>query len=183
MSTNLTAKTKALLLVTMEAPASFEEEFNDWYDFEHLPQRLAMPGFENGGRFVCLEGWPRWLALYDLSSRAALETLYTGDYRNTDIASRARSAAQQMDNARSALQSSLLLQAQNSGCCELLGDRPYLVDAVLVICCFIAGVAKAIAFIQQNLSFMRYQYRSVEFVLIGPGTQQFIQFSNILGEN
>ncbi len=74
MSTNLTAKTKALLLVTMEAPASFEEEFNDWYDFEHLPQRLAMPGFENGGRFVCLEGWPRWLALYDLSSRAALET-------------------------------------------------------------------------------------------------------------
>jgi hypothetical protein len=74
MSNKPTAKGKALLLVTMEAPASFEEEFNDWYDLEHLPQRLAIPGIENGGRFVCLEGWPRWLALYDLTSRAALET-------------------------------------------------------------------------------------------------------------
>ena len=54
----------------------------------------------------------RGLALKVNETRTALETLYTGDYRNTDIASRARSAAQQMDNARSALQSSLLLQAQ-----------------------------------------------------------------------
>ena len=63
---------KGLLLVTMEPPASVEEEFNDWYDHEHLPQRMLMPGFETGARFVCLEGWPRWLALYDLTSLAAL---------------------------------------------------------------------------------------------------------------
>jgi P-type conjugative transfer protein TrbJ len=56
----------------------------------------------------------RGLALKVNETRTALETLYTGDYRNTDIASRARSAAQQMDNARSALQSSLLLQAQTT---------------------------------------------------------------------
>ena len=55
----------------------------------------------------------RGLALKVNETRTALETLYTGDYRNTDVASRARSAAQQMDNARSALQSSLLLQAQD----------------------------------------------------------------------
>lgn len=65
---------KGLLLVTMEPPASLEEEFNDWYDHEHLPQRMLMPGFETGARFVCLEGWPRWLALYDLTSLAALST-------------------------------------------------------------------------------------------------------------
>jgi len=58
----------------MEPPASLEEEFNDWYDHEHLPQRMRMPGFETGTRFVCLEGWPRWLALYDLTSLAALST-------------------------------------------------------------------------------------------------------------
>jgi len=56
----------------------------------------------------------RGLALRVNETRAALETLYSGDYRNTNIASRARYAAQQMDNARSALQASLLLQAQTS---------------------------------------------------------------------
>ena len=65
---------KGLLLATMEPPAGLEEEFNDWYDHEHLPQRMRMPGFETGARFVCLEGWPRWLALYDLTSLAALST-------------------------------------------------------------------------------------------------------------
>lgn len=66
--------TKALLLVTMEPPAGMEVEFNDWYDTEHLPQRRALPGFLNGSRWVCLEGWPRWLAIYDMESVAALHT-------------------------------------------------------------------------------------------------------------
>lgn len=68
------AARKALLLVTMEPPAGMEDEFNDWYDTEHFPQRCGLPGFESGARFVCLDGWPRWLALYDLTSRAALAT-------------------------------------------------------------------------------------------------------------
>lgn len=65
---------KGLLLVTMEPPAAFEEEFNDWYDTEHFPQRRGLPGFETASRWVCLSGWPRWLALYDLSSPEALKT-------------------------------------------------------------------------------------------------------------
>ena len=65
---------KGLLLVTMEPPAGLEEEFNDWYDTEHFPQRAALPGFESASRWVCLQGWPRWAALYDLASVAALET-------------------------------------------------------------------------------------------------------------
>jgi hypothetical protein len=65
---------KALLLVTMEPSAGFEDEFNDWYDTEHFPQRMGLPGFETGSRWACLSGWPRWLAIYDVASRAALET-------------------------------------------------------------------------------------------------------------
>ncbi len=65
---------KGLLLVLMEPPASLEEEFNDWYDTEHFPQRRALPGFETASRWVCLTGWPRWAALYDMASVAALET-------------------------------------------------------------------------------------------------------------
>lgn len=65
---------KGLLLVTMEPSANMEDEFNDWYDTEHFPQRRALPGFESGSRWVCLEGWPRWLAIYDLASLAVLQT-------------------------------------------------------------------------------------------------------------
>ncbi len=47
-------------------------------------------------------------------TRNALQTLYTGDYRGSDIAERAQAAARQIDNARYALQTSLLMQAQVS---------------------------------------------------------------------
>ncbi len=65
---------KGLLLVLMEPPALLEEEFNDWYDTEHFPQRRALPGFESASRWVCLSGWPRWAAVYDMTGVAALET-------------------------------------------------------------------------------------------------------------
>ncbi len=65
---------KGLLLVLMEPPAPLEEEFNDWYDTEHFPQRRALPGFESASRWVCLSGWPRWAALYDMTGVAALQT-------------------------------------------------------------------------------------------------------------
>jgi len=64
----------ALLLVMMEPPASLDEEFNDWYDTEHFPQRAALPGFLVGSRWACVDGWPKWAATYDLSSMDALQT-------------------------------------------------------------------------------------------------------------
>ena len=63
-----------ILLVLMEPPAPLEEEFNDWYDTEHLPQRCALPGFLDGSRWTCVEGWPRWGAFYDLASVDAVDT-------------------------------------------------------------------------------------------------------------
>jgi hypothetical protein len=58
----------------MEPPTSLEDEFNDWYDTEHVPQRRSITGFETAQRFTCLTGWPRYLALYDLSSTSAVES-------------------------------------------------------------------------------------------------------------
>lgn len=54
------------LMVSLEPPAGLEEEFNDWYDTEHVPERVAIDGFLTARRFVCLTGWPRYLAYYDL---------------------------------------------------------------------------------------------------------------------
>jgi len=63
---------KGYLLVMMQAPPAFEDEFNAWYDTEHIPERVAVPGFETGIRYVCLTGSPRFLAIYDTQSPEVL---------------------------------------------------------------------------------------------------------------
>lgn len=65
---------KGFLLVMMQPPPAFEEEFNAWYDTEHVPERLAVPGFETALRFVCLSGHPRYLAIYDLARPEVLDS-------------------------------------------------------------------------------------------------------------
>jgi hypothetical protein len=65
---------KGFLLVTMEPPPALEEEFNDWYDTEHVPERLAVPGFETATRYVCTNGWPRYLAFYDLAHESVIDS-------------------------------------------------------------------------------------------------------------
>jgi hypothetical protein len=67
-----------MLLVQMEPPAAIEEEFHDWYDTEHTPERVAVPGFLTAARFVCVDGWPRYMACYDLETVSVLEG---ADYR------------------------------------------------------------------------------------------------------
>jgi hypothetical protein len=62
-----------LLFMTDIAPA-FEDEFNRWYEEEHLPERRAMPGFLSARRFRAVEGGPKYLALYDLESPAVLQS-------------------------------------------------------------------------------------------------------------
>ena len=66
--------TKGFLLVLMQPPPALEDEFNAWYDTEHVAERLAVPGFETGFRYVCISGAPRYLAMYDLRSPAVLES-------------------------------------------------------------------------------------------------------------
>jgi len=63
-----------LLLVTMEPQALSEEEFNDWYDMEHIPERIAVDGFQSAQRYVCVEGWPKYMAIYDLDDLDVLES-------------------------------------------------------------------------------------------------------------
>jgi hypothetical protein len=63
---------RGLLLAMMEPPPAMEEEFQDWYDTEHFPERAGCDGFLTAHRFVCIDGWPRYLALYDLADTKVL---------------------------------------------------------------------------------------------------------------
>jgi hypothetical protein len=65
---------RGLLLTMTEPPACMEEEFNAWYDTEHLPERLSIPGFRSARRWVaeCKPGEGKYLATYELESPAVL---------------------------------------------------------------------------------------------------------------
>lgn len=62
-----------LLFSQMQPPEGWETDFHDWYETEHIPQRMAVPGFEAAWRYEAIEGEPRYLACYFLDDMAALE--------------------------------------------------------------------------------------------------------------
>lgn len=66
-------KNKGLLLVLADPVAALEEEFNDWYDTEHLPERAIIDGFETARRYICLGDGPRYAAIYDLTGLEVLD--------------------------------------------------------------------------------------------------------------
>jgi hypothetical protein len=65
---------KALLGVWMDPAPEREEDLNRWYAEEHLPDRLSMPGWLTGRRYVSLEGAHKYVALYDLEDLGALSS-------------------------------------------------------------------------------------------------------------
>jgi hypothetical protein len=55
---------RGLLAVWMDIPQPVEEDCNRWYNEEHIPERVGIPGFLNGRRYLSLSGTPKYLALY-----------------------------------------------------------------------------------------------------------------------
>ena len=50
------------------------DEFNDWYDTEHIPERQRVKGFVNCERWIGVEDPKVSIATYDLESLAVLQT-------------------------------------------------------------------------------------------------------------
>ena len=67
-------KGTGLLMVWADVPAGKEEEFNRWYNEEHLPERMAIPGFLSGARYEAVKGGPKHLAYYELESAEILQS-------------------------------------------------------------------------------------------------------------
>jgi hypothetical protein len=81
------ASAKALMTAWTHVPPEREEEFNAWYDSEHLPEIVALPGFLLGRRYACEGAKPKYLAWYD----AADETVEPGPHLKKYIADSAPS--------------------------------------------------------------------------------------------
>ncbi len=64
-----------LFYVCTEPGSVDEAEFHDWYDHEHGPARLTVPGFRGACRYQALDDEkPSWLALYDLDGPEVIDS-------------------------------------------------------------------------------------------------------------
>jgi hypothetical protein len=64
---------KGTLIAAMKMGQAAEDEFHDWYDTEHLPERQRVPGFLTCERWIGVEDRKVSLATYDLASVAVLQ--------------------------------------------------------------------------------------------------------------
>ena len=60
------------MLLSFDVAPDFIAEHDDWHTHEHLPERLAIPGFLRGTRWVALRGQPRYFVMYEVAQLATL---------------------------------------------------------------------------------------------------------------
>lgn len=63
-----------MLMTSMDIDAAHEREFNQWYDREHLAERVAIPGFNEARRYVAVDAAPKYLGLYSTENFDVLDS-------------------------------------------------------------------------------------------------------------
>ena len=53
-------------MVYVDIDAQHVQEFNEWYNKEHLPELLSVPGILSAARYEAVKGGPQYLACYEL---------------------------------------------------------------------------------------------------------------------
>lgn len=69
---------RGVLVAAFDFSNASADEFHDWYDLEHLPEREAIPGFGRSERWISVEHPAVAVATYDLDSH---DVLRGGAYR------------------------------------------------------------------------------------------------------
>lgn len=63
-----------LYIVHTDIPDDIVDEYNEWYDQEHLPRLVTVPGVTRARRYTAVSGAPRYLTAYELTDRDAFES-------------------------------------------------------------------------------------------------------------
>jgi hypothetical protein len=63
---------KAAMLLSFDIVQDAIPEHDEWHTHEHLPERLSIPGFLRGTRWVALQGQPRYFVMYEVEQLATL---------------------------------------------------------------------------------------------------------------
>ena len=64
---------KGVLIAAMDFSTVAEDEFNDWYDTEHIPERQRVPGFLVCQRWIGADNPKQSVATYDLENVSVLQ--------------------------------------------------------------------------------------------------------------
>jgi hypothetical protein len=68
---------KAVLAIWNGIAPEAEDEFVSWHVREHIPERVGLPGFLRGRRYVAVSGHPKYFNFYETEDvNALLSTLY-----------------------------------------------------------------------------------------------------------
>ena len=67
-------KGRGIFMVYVDIDAQHVQEFNEWYNKEHLPELLSVPGILSAARYEAVKGGPQYLACYELESVAVMQT-------------------------------------------------------------------------------------------------------------
>jgi hypothetical protein len=63
-----------MLIVYNEVKPPHERDFNEWYNREHIDERVNLPGFHRARRYVAVRASPKYLATYECDTVADLAT-------------------------------------------------------------------------------------------------------------
>jgi hypothetical protein len=63
----------AVLIVTVEVAEEDVDELNRWYEEEHRPEKLSLPGYLSMRRYRAADGSPTFLAIYELDDPDAAD--------------------------------------------------------------------------------------------------------------
>ncbi len=62
----------AAMLLSFDIAEEAQREHDDWHSHEHLPERLAIPGFLRGSRWRALAGAPAYFVIYEVAELGVL---------------------------------------------------------------------------------------------------------------
>ena len=69
---------EGILAIWNDCASGVEQEYEDWYMGQHLPERVGVAGFRIGRRYEALRAQPRYFTYYDTD---APEVLWSEAYR------------------------------------------------------------------------------------------------------
>ena len=65
---------KGVAAIWHNVAKDLQADYNHWHCFEHVPERVGIPGFLRGRRYVVIEGEPEFFHFYETESLATLSS-------------------------------------------------------------------------------------------------------------
>ena len=65
---------QGVLVIWNDIAADWEAEFLNWHVREHMPERVALPGFLRGQRYVAVQGTPKNFNFYEATDPAVFSS-------------------------------------------------------------------------------------------------------------